>query len=389
MFDRLLYERFDAPFPRENTESEKWDDRAFFGNANALPMWVADMDFPTVPEVIEGLTARTTHGAFGYSIAGDLDAQALINWYKKRHALTVQKEDILFCPGVVDGIYHTLCALFEKGSRVVIQPPVYGPFFSMVEKAGMQVVENPLIREDDGWKMDFAGLEEILKQGAEAILLCSPHNPVGRVWTREELGQLSALSEKYGARILSDEIHADFELGGGRHNCILSVPGAENAVQLVSATKTFNLAALRHSAILCRDAAAREKIKARLSYAMADVNLYGRLATRLAYEHGENWLDTLLSYITENRDLMENALKKTGALKPVHVEGTYLMWVDCRDLGLKNKELMDFFIKKAAVLPSEGTFFGKQGDGFIRLNLATRHANIREAIGRINQALSQ
>lgn len=387
MFDRCLYERFDAPFPRENTESAKWDDRAAFGNEKALPMWVADMDFPTVPEVIKGLVERTIHGAFGYSTHGDLDRLALINWYKKRHALTVQSEDILFCPGVVDGIYHTLCALFEKGSRVVIQPPVYGPFFSMVEKAGMQVLENPLIQADDGWKMDFNGLEEILKRGAEAVLLCSPHNPVGRVWTMRELEQLCALADKYNTRVICDEIHADFELGGGRHTCILTVPGSENAVQLVSATKTFNLAALRHSAILCRDAAAREKIQARLSEAMADINLYGCLATRLAYEHGENWLDTLLSYLAESRDIMENALKKTGKLNPVHIEGTYLLWVDCRALGMSNQELKAFFIQKAGIIPSEGTFFGKQGDGFIRLNLATQHARIYEAIDRINAAL--
>ena len=372
---------------RENTESEKWDDRAYFGNAEALPMWVADMDFPTVPEVIEGLNRRTSHGAFGYNIALDADKQALTLWFQNRHGLSVQKQDVLFCPGVVDAICHTLTALFKKGSRIVVQPPVYGPFFRMIEKAGMEVAENPLIHTSGGWRMDFDGLETLLKQGASAILLCSPHNPVGRIWTRDELTTLAGLAVKYGARILSDEIHADFELRDYRHSCILSIPGAENAVQLVSATKTFNLAALRHSAIICRDEEARRKIEASLSEVMADVNLFGKLATRLAYTHGENWLDTLLIYLSENRDRMESALNERGILKPVHVEGTYLMWVDCRALGMENKQLMDYFIRKIGILPSEGTFFGAQGNGFIRLNLATQHSRIEEAIERINKAI--
>ena len=386
MIDEKLYRCFDTPLSRENTESAKWDDRASFGNPQALPMWVADMDFPTVPEVIEGLEARTRHGAFGYNVQSELDKAALSSWYQRRHALEVSAGEILFSPGVVDSIYHTLTALFEKGSRIVVQPPVYGPFFHMPEKAGMQIIENPLINDGYCWHMDFEGLEEILKKGADALILCSPHNPVGRIWTKQELATLASLCSRYAARIISDEIHADFELEG-QHTCILSVPGAENAVQLVSATKTFNLAALRHSAILCRDRGARKRIKDRLEEVMADVNLYGRLATRLAYLHGDNWLDTLLKYLRENRDTVESALKRSGKLRPAHVEGTYLMWVDCRELGMANRELMDFFIKKIGIIPSEGTFFGTQGDGFIRLNLATQHSRILEAINRMNAFL--
>lgn len=385
MFKQKLYDAFDRPLNRENTESEKWDDRAAFGNAKALPLWVADMDFATVPEVIQGLSERTAHGAFGYNMSLARDKDALISWFSRRHDLSLTADSILFCPGVVDGIYHVLTALFDKGNRIVVQPPVYGPFFSMPKKAGMQVVENPLICEGGLWRMDLEGLEEIFKDGADALVLCSPHNPVGRIWTQEELKALCALCDRYGVTLISDEIHCDFELEG-KHTCLLSLE-AEKAVQLVSATKTFNLAALRHSAILCRDRDMLVKIKAQLDSAMVDVNLYGKLATRLAYENGDDWLDTLLVYLRENRDAMTAALGETGLLKLFPLQGTYLLWVDCTALGLGNEDLNRFFIQKAGVIPSEGTFFGTQGEGFIRLNLATQHACIREAADRINAAL--
>ena len=382
-----IYASLDAPFERTNTESVKWDLRKEFGNASALPMWVADMDFPTAPGVIEGLTQRTAHGAFGYSIGLDKDKQALVSWFGRRHDCSFTSEDVLFCPGVVDALYHALKALFEKGSRIIVQSPVYKPFFTMCEKAGMQVIESPLINSSSGWKMDFEGLESLLKQGAQGLILCSPHNPVGRVWTREELETLAKLCEKYGTRIISDEIHADFELGNSKHTCILSLENAHNAVMLVSATKTFNLAALRHSAIIVKDAEARQKISARLDEAMVDVNLFGRLATRFAYEKGEEWLDTLNFYLTENRDALESGILSTGVLTPSHTEGTYLMWVDCRKLGLKNDALKKYFIEEIGIIPNDGCFFGANGEGFVRLNFATRRANIYEAISRIKKAV--
>ena len=387
MFDRALYDRFDKPFDRLGTESLKWDARKDFGNADAIPMWVADMDFATVPEVIEGLTRRAAHGAFGYNISNPRDRQALINWMARRHALEITTDDIMFCPGVVDAIYHCLKALFPSGGKVIVQSPVYGPFYSMVEKAGMELIENPLKRVENVWRMDFEGLEAILKAGADALLMCSPHNPVGRIWTEDELKTVTGLCARYNARIICDEIHADFEMPGFKHRCILSFPEAQNAVQLVSATKTFNLAALRHSAIICKDADARKKISARLGEVMADVNLYGMLATRLAYENGDNWLDTLLVYLSENRDVFEKALRETGRLLPAHVEGTYLMWVDCGQLGLKGDELNSFFIKTAGVIPNSGSFFGKSSDSFIRLNIATQRSNILAAADRITSAI--
>ena len=382
-----IYRQLDAPFVRIGTESVKWDLLGQFGNPDALPMWIADMDFPTAPGIIEGLMARTAHGAFGYTLGEDRDKQATADWFKTRHALDISPEDIHFCPGVVDALYHVLKALFVPGSRIVVQPPVYKPFYDMAKKAGMKVLENPLMQTESGWKMDPDGLEEIFRQGADGLILCSPHNPVGRVWTRRELADLADLCARYGVRIISDEIHADFELKGAVHTCILSLPRASSAVQLVSATKTFNLAALRHSAIFCRDRHTAALIESRLAEVMTDVNLYGRLATRLAYETGAEWLDTLLEYLTEGRDLLENGINETGVLKASHSEGTYLCWVDCRALGMENDALKEWFIKTAGIVPNEGTFFGQAGNGFVRLNFATRHDNIREAVRRIQEAV--
>lgn len=387
--DPKLYTRFDAPFVRTGTESVKWDTLEQQGNADALPMWIADMDFATAPGIIDGLNARTQHGAFGYSMGEDRDRRALINWLAARHECTVTPEDILFCPGVVDALYHTLKALFPAGSRILVQPPVYRPFYMMTEKAGMQVVENPLAETENGWEMDFADLEKKLSSGVSALILCSPHNPVGRIWTRAELEQLVRLCNRYDTLIISDEIHADFELDGHAHSCILSIPGAEDAVQLVSATKTFNLAALRHSAILCREENRRAAIKARLDEVMTDVNLYGRLATRLAYETGAEWLDTLLVYLARGRDILEEGINATGILHASHTQGTYLMWVDCRRPGMDNDELKQWFIRKVGIIPNDGAAFGNVGTGFIRLNFATQHANIREAVKRIQKAVRE
>jgi len=381
-----LYNAFDKELDRRNTESLKWDMRAHFGNAEALPMWVADMDFATAPCVIEGLVNRTLHGAFGYSIGEERDEQALKNWMKNRHALDIAEDDIVFCPGVVDAIYHTLVAMLNKGDKVAFQVPAYGPFRFMTEKAEMICVENPLVCEDGYWRMDLENLEEAFKGGVKAFILCSPQNPVGRIWKRCELEQVTALCKKYNVLLVCDEIHSDFELDGNRHTCILDVKDSENAVQLVSATKSFNLAALRHSALICRNAEIREKIAARFKEVMCDVNLYGRLATRYAYEGGAEWMTALNLYLTDSRNALERAIRDTGVLIPSRVEGTYLMWVDCRALKLDNKELMELFVKKVGIIPTEGVFFGDVGNGFVRFNMATRHANIDEAASRIRRA---
>ena len=387
--DMNLYMQFHEPVNRVNTECIKWDNRESFGNKDALPMWVADMDFKTADGIIDALVKRAQHGVFGYAQESARDKQAVVNWMKNRHNTHVEPEWILYSPGVVDSIYHVLNAKFEKGARVVIQPPVYGPFSGMTAKAGMELVENRLIENENGWEIDFNGLEDIFKAGADAMIFCSPHNPIGRIWKKEELETLVKLCNQYGVLLIADEIHADFELRGAKHTSILSIPGGENAVVFISATKTFNLAAIRHSTILCRDECLRKKIADSLSSAMAEVNLFGRLATRAAYETGWDWLDALNEYLSDSRDILMQGIEKIDGIRAHAPEGTYLLWLDCRELKLTDDELKDFFIHKCGIIPTNGTFFGNGGEGHMRLNFATTHKNIMTALERIEKAVRE
>lgn len=385
--DMNLYMQFHEPVNRVNTECIKWDNRESFGNKDALPMWVADMDFKTADGIVDALVRRAQHGVFGYAKESERDVQAVCSWMERRHSAHVEPEWVLFSPGVVDSIYHVLNAYLDKGARVVIQPPVYGPFSGMTQKAKMQLVENRLIETENGWEMDFNGLEEIFKNGADAFILCSPHNPVGRIWKKEELETLVNMCNQYHVLLIADEIHADFELRGAKHTSVLSIPGGENAVVFISATKTFNLAAIRHSTILCPNSELRAKIRASLDHAMAEVNLFGRLATRAAYETGWDWLDALNEYLSDSRDLLMERIEKIDGLRAIAPEGTYLLWLDARGLGMNDEELNEFFVKKCGVIPTVGTFFGTGGSGHMRLNFATTHKNILTALDRIEKAV--
>lgn len=385
--DMNMYMRFHEPANRVNTECIKWDMREKLGNKDALPMWVADMDFRTADGIVEAMTKRVQHGVFGYSMHAERDDLAVVNWMQKRHNCEIKSDWVLTSPGVVDSIYHCLNATCSEGARVVIQPPVYGPFSAMTNKAGMQVIENPLVRTENGWEMDFNGLEECFKKGADAFVMCSPHNPVGRVWKYEELKNVVELCSRYGVQLISDEIHGDFELRGAKHVSVLSIPGAEKAIQLISATKTFNLAALRHSTVLCRDEEIREKIKASMSRSMADVNLFGRIATRAAYETGWEWLDALNEYLSDTRDILMEHVGRIPGLSACAPEGTYLFWLDCRQLHMEDKALYSFFTEKCGVIPNRGTDFGAAGSGYVRLNFATSHKNVIAALERIEKAV--
>lgn len=385
--DMNLYMQFHESVNRVNTECIKWDNRASFGNKDALPMWVADMDFRTAEGVVDALVKRAQHGVFGYAQESERDVLAVVNWMKNRHATEVKPEWVLYSPGVVDSIYHVLNAKFEKGARVVIQPPVYGPFSGMTKKAGMELVENCLIEKENGWEMDYEGLEDIFKNGADAFILCSPHNPIGRIWKREELQKLVDLCNQYGVLLIADEIHADFELRGAKHTSILSIPGGENAVVFISATKTFNLAAIRHSTILCPNEELRNKIRDSLNNAMAEVNLFGRLATRAAYETGWDWLDALNEYLSDSRDILMEGIEKIDGIRAIAPQGTYLLWLDAKGLNMNDEELNEFFIHKCGIIPTVGTFFGTGGSGHMRLNFATTHKNILTALERIEKAV--
>ena len=261
------------------------------------------MDFRTVPAVIDALAARVQHGIFGYTENGEADKAAEIGWLKRRHGVDVQPDWILYSPGVVDSLFFCVRALTQPGDRILIQTPVYGPFYTAVKLFGRTLVESPLDETEDGWRMNFDDVEEKFRGGVKMMILCSPHNPIGRVWTREELTRLVALANRYGVRIVSDEIHADFTFDGCRQTRIVDVEGGERMVMLTSATKSFNLAGLRQSSCIVPDAALRQAVADEIARGHAtSPNIFGAIAQTAAYNHGDEWMDAVTEYVRENRD---------------------------------------------------------------------------------------
>lgn len=381
----------DAPVERRGTHCEKWDGlKKHFGRDDLIAMWVADMDFRTAPQVAEAIAERASHAIYGYTDNGEEERAAEAGWLLRRHAFKVDTDWILYSPGVVDSIFFCVGSLTKPEDAVLIQPPVYGPFHWAAELYGRRLVYSPLIEDEDGWHMDFEGLEARFSEGVRLMILCSPHNPVGRVWRREELERLVSLAERYDVIIVSDEIHADFVFDGLRQTRILSLEGAkERCVMLTSATKSFNLAGLRQSSIIVANRAIRDKLRRALELAHASSpNLFGSIAQTAAYRFGDEWMDAVVEYIRENRDyavgfIREN-LPQIGCRPP---EGTYLMWLDLRSLALSQEATVDLLVNRAHVALNDGLFFGEQGRGWFRLNLATQRVNVEKTLENIRSAI--
>ncbi len=379
---------FDAVIDRAGTACEKWDGRAeVFGRANVIPLWVADMDFACAPEIVEALKARAAHPIYGYTQDDPENRMAEVRFLQRRFGLTVEPDWILQSPSVVDSMLFSLYALTREGERVLIQPPVYGPFRETVLRAGREVAESPLLETDEGWKMDFDGLEAAFQSGVKCMFFCSPHNPVGRVWTRAELERLVALAEKYQVMIVADEIHASFAFAPHVHTPLLTL--TSRAVMLTSATKAFNLAGLRQSSVIVPDGEVRARLAKEMHRVNADhPNLFAMAAQRAAYEHGDAWLDGCIDYICENRNLVYDFIGTRLpeiSLKPL--EGTYLVWLDMRATGVEHEAMFRRLIDVGGVGLNSGLFFGERGRGFFRLNLATQRKNIQAGLEGIERAL--
>ena len=391
--EQSMLAMFEEGAERRGTNCEKWDHIVEnFGHQDVLPLFVADMDFRAPECVVDAISARAQHGVFGYSLRDEAASCALIQWMQQRHGLSIEKEHIRTSPGVVQSLLYALKAVCSAGDSVAVMPPVYGPFYRMVDNAGMNVRRCPLISTDDGrYAMDLSGFASLCEtESIRALLLCSPHNPGGRIWTVGELTELAAICKRHGVRIISDEIHMDFELHGHRHTPILNIPGAEDAILLCSATKTFNLASLRHSTIIAKDKGTLERLDEVLTACGAgEPNLFGELAQKTAYQSGAAWLDGLIEYVEGSEQLVRDFFaEKMPQFSISPLEGTYLLWIDFRALGMPQDKLVRFFCDEARVGLTSGTFFGPEAEGFMRLNLATPRANIREALRRIERAVS-
>ena len=380
----------DASMNRRGTHCEKWDHlERYFGRDDLIAMWVADMDFPTVPQVRDALVERAGHAVYGYTDNGEADRRAEADWLLRRHALAVDADWILYSPGVVDSIFFCVSAFTEPGDALLIQPPVYGPFYRAAELYGRRLVTNPLMNTPEGWRMDLEDLERKFRDGARMMILCSPHNPVGRVWTREELQSVVDLANAHGVLIVSDEIHADFTFDGKKQVRLSALDGAEKHILLTSATKSFNLAGLRQSSVIAPDGKIRETIRRTMARAHADApNIFGSIAQTAAYTYGDEWMDAVVEYVGENRDCAVDFLRANLpeiACRPQ--EGTYLMWLDMNGLGMDHEAVKRMLVDDARVALNDGLFFGPQGKGWFRMNLATQRRNVIQTLENLHHAI--
>lgn len=381
-------EYFDEGLYRVGTRCEKWDACRQEHGESILPLWVADMDFPSPPAVQNALLRRAAHPTYGYTAVEPDDAGALCGFWRRRHGLTIAAEDVMMIPCVVTGIRLAILTLTQPGDGVIIQSPVYGPFRFSVEATGRRLCDAPLTHHADGrYEMDLDAVEAHLRSGARLMVLCSPHNPVGRVWSREELCALLALLGRYGAKLVCDEIHADFVYAPKAFTPILTLQ-QEGIISLCAASKTFNLAGLQQASLLCMEEEVRAKISREMERSgVRSGNIFALEATRAAYEEGDAWLDGLLSYLDGSRRLLQELVAAhlpKAVLSPM--EGTYLAWLDGRAYAPTTAELMTK-AHKAGVTFTGGDFFGQGGDGFLRVNIGCPRRYVEEGILRLAVAL--
>lgn len=383
---------FDRDINRDGTNCLKYDGRqSVFGKADIIPAWVADMDFAAPAAVTQALIRRANHPIYGYTLFPDSLYRSVIHWLERRHQWEVQREWIIMCPGVVPSINAAIMAFTEPGDAVIIQPPVYFPFFSAVTLTGRKLVQNPLRFEAGNYTIDFDHLEQCAKT-ARLLLLCSPHNPVGRVWHKQELRRLLEISEKHNLLVFSDEIHADLIYPGHKHHTLASLTrNSANIMTAVTPSKTFNIPGLNLSTLIIPDATVRTTITQVLnSMHVSASNPFSIAAFEAAYQEGEAWLEDLLVYLRDTRDCIEAYLAEhISEIKPIKTEGTYLLWLDCHALKMNDTELKRFFIHEADVGMSPGTLFGQEGSGFMRLNMGAPRHTIMKVLENIKKALQK
>jgi len=384
---------FDEIIDRRNTESAKWKAlKGLYGREDIIPMWVADMDFKSPPEVIQSLKERADHGVFGYPMIDDNYFDSFVNWVKKRHELNISKEWIITADGVVDALKIAILAFSKPGDKVVIQTPVYYPFYNIIKSNGREILRNSLKTENGNYLMDYEDLEKKLSdKRTKLFILCNPHNPVGRVWTKQELKKLSDLCIKHNVILLSDEIHSDLIYPSNKHIPIVSISQEikEKSLTFYAPSKTFNLAGLKASYVVIPNNELRNEYKNTIeSISSSSLNIFGMIAAKAAYEKGEDWLKELLIYLESNIDFVisffNNKLPKVKITKP---EGTYLMWLDFRAYGDEEK-IKEILVNQAKVGLEEGSIFGEEGKGYFRMNIGCPKSVIEKACNNIYNAFN-
>jgi cysteine-S-conjugate beta-lyase len=383
---------FDEPARREGTNSIKYDLRKeTFGHADVIPMWVADMDFNTPPFIIDALSNRLRHEILGYSFRPPEYYSSIANWSEKRHGWKIEKEWICFSPGIVPALNFCTLAFTNPGDSIIVQPPVYFPFFSAVESHGRKLIHNNLKEADGNWEMDFEGLKECINEKTKMIFLSNPHNPLGRVWYPDELSELVDICLENNILIVSDEIHCDLILPGYKHTPVanLSSKASEITLTCIAPSKTFNLAGLSTSSVIISNPDLRKSFTSVVEKLhVGNGNIFGSIASVSAYTNGAGWLDDLLQYLNTNVEYVIGfCMERIPEIIPLRTEATYMIWIDCRKMGMTGKELQNFFVTKAGVGMNEGSTFGPGGEGYMRMNLACPMSTVIRAMDRIEKAL--
>lgn len=382
---------FDEIIERRGTHSIKFDSmQELWGRNDLIPMWVADMDFRTPSFIVEAIRKRVEHEIFGYTKPSDEYFNSIIRWVDKRYGMKVCKEQIQYVAGIVPGIHHAVCALSEKGDKIMIQPPVYHPFKQVIEGTGRCVVQSPLILRDGRYYMDFDSMRKQI-QGCKLYILCNPHNPGGVVWSREELETVADICKESGVIVISDEIHADMTFLPYKHLPFAMVNDwtHENTVTFMAPSKVFNMPGIIASHAIVFNNDLRERFYLYLEQNdLVMGNAFAYPAVEAAYTQGEDWLKQMLNYVYENIRLVDTSLKqKMPKIKAILPEASFLIFLDCRELGYETQEqLVDFFVNKARLGLNDGAMFGKEGTGFMRLNVATPRSIVEEAMKRLEEA---
>lgn len=383
---------FNEYINRLNTSSVKWDETArVFGTSDVLPMWVADMDFRAPKEVTQAIINKAEHGIFGYTSISPSVHNAVLSWFQKQHGWKIEQEWLTYISGVVPALSTTIQTLSNPGDKVIVFSPVYYPFYDMITYNDRKLITSPMEYRDGRYHMDLPHFEAQLDGEVKLLLLCNPHNPGGTVWTREELEQLGNICVKHKLTIVSDDIHADLVFKNHKYTPLASISEdiSMQTVTCIAPTKTFNIAGLQVSAMVTSNRSIREKLELFMKkQGHFTLNMLGITAMEAAYIHGKPWLDEVLAYIEENMDYAVDYIHKeipgVFASKP---EGTYLLWIDCTKLGLEEDELKRRLLHKGKLALESGSKFGKEGNGYVRMNVACSRATLQEGLQRLKTAL--
>jgi cystathionine beta-lyase len=382
---------FDVAYDRQGTSAIKFNKHPRLkSDKDIIPMWIADMDFKAPQQVVDAITSAAQHGIYGYTDKDNDYNETVALWYKNRMNWNIDSNSIIQTPGVMYAIAAAIRALTDVNDSVMICQPVYFPFKNIIVENKRNLVVSDLVLSNGRYEMDFDDIEnKIIKEKVKIFLLCSPHNPVGRVWSKEELITLGEICLKNNVIIISDEIHSDFVYEGNKHTPIASISDEfkNNVITCTAPTKTFNLAGIQSSNIIIANDNIKNAVnQSCVANGYSHLNTMAYAATKAAYKYGGEWVDSLLEYLQDNIKLLNDGLKNTpiSLIKP---EGTYLMWLDCRKMNLSEREIERFFFEKAGLWLHNGFTFGKAGSGFVRMNLATQKSNIAEALQRIQNAL--